>query len=441
MAISAPVPIGQNGGSTGETTLVITLTVAVSAGDIIVIRSASGSGSTQNTGFQLASVADDGGNTYAVNVIENRTERYFCAIATAKCETPLGIGDTITLTYGAEVNERAAVADKVSGADQTDWVDQTAVANTSSATPSVGPSGTLEQAAELVIGAFGMAEQESATTFTADGAYTEMARQGSGGTSGNNSRTIDGAYLIVSSTDAVTASGVYSNSEQWAGCLITLKEATGGGSEPQNANVSGHTSGSTFGTVTAAGGPINHPVAGHESPSSFGTVTPRATTSVDVTGHTSVSSFGAVTPVGGAAAASVPGHESVSSFGTVTPAGGAADAQVPGHESVSTFGDTTPTLEGATIVPGHTSVSQFGTVTPAAGAVDVDVPGHTSLSLFGTVRQAGTETLYSKIRIVETGGSAVRVVEGYGSKVRVVSEGGSKVRIVETGGSPIQIVQ
>lgn len=164
-----------------------------------------------------------------------------------------------------------------------------------------------------------------------------------------------------------------------------------GGGSPQTVAVSGRSSVSTFGGVTAAPGGVAVAVAGRTSVSTFGTTAaaPGPVTTAPA-GRTSVSTFGAITVAPGGVSTAVAGRTSTSSFGVIVPAAGGVSVPVSGRTSISSFGTVVPAAGNVnTGTAGHTSASTFGTVTPAAGPVSVAVTGRTSVSLFGTVAIGG----------------------------------------------------
>jgi hypothetical protein len=169
--ISAGTVVGSTAETASDGSIVITTTVAVDQGDLIVVRGASDNLSSSTPTF---TVADSGGNTYATGpqaAVGASAAGVAGFIAVARAATALGIGATITVTLSGSVAMKAVVAKKFPGASTV--TRSTGVSNTGSASSaSTVTSGTVNQG-DLVVGGI------AAETRTTPSAYDTDTTNGS----------------------------------------------------------------------------------------------------------------------------------------------------------------------------------------------------------------------------------------------------------------------
>src|SRR5213076_1733735 len=121
---------------------------------------------------------DSKGNTYSLAADITNASNVRTVILAAHNVTALVSGDTITLTHPS-ASVRALSANGFSGLSPTSALDQTHTATGSSTTPSSGATAATTEAAELLLGAMGVAGPIS-DTFTAGTNYTALTRAGTG---------------------------------------------------------------------------------------------------------------------------------------------------------------------------------------------------------------------------------------------------------------------
>src|SRR5215831_9540608 len=164
MAIGTPTLIGSTASTGTGTTVVATLTGAVSTGNQVIL------GTICDTISTTVTVADSRGNTYNVDQTFNTNART-SYVASAKITTALQVNDTITVTYSGTVGSRRIACYSVSGLDQTTWLDQHTTGNGNSASPSAGPV-TTTTANELLFGCSGYVN--GGATYTQGTGYTKL---------------------------------------------------------------------------------------------------------------------------------------------------------------------------------------------------------------------------------------------------------------------------
>jgi hypothetical protein len=303
VAIGTPVGLGTNSLFNTGSTVVITLGVAVSAGDFVIV----GAGGSANG--VITGVTDSKGNTYAVDKTDATLRGN--GIASSKIGTALAVSDTITVTFTTSASSRRhAWAASVSGLDTTTWLDKINAASGTTGAWNGGASGTLTQADEIVF-----ANGFHATTGTSTPAtnYTELYDFGDAGS------TLSSVYRIVAATTSETPGGTWSASgSQWDAVTATYKGAAAGGGSPQSVAPSSLSSASSFGTVTAVPGGISTSPASLASASSFGTTTALpGGVNVPVNGLASAASFGSPGEATGPVSVPVTGLGSAGAFGTI----------------------------------------------------------------------------------------------------------------------------
>ncbi len=199
------------GSGNNQTILAITLQsgVTVAAGDSIILSFVSGDLGT--TGF---SATDSAGNTYTADIAGRRSGSVGTVILSAHNVNALVAGNTITVTHPSTSARRVLTADDFSGLAKTGTLDKSSTGNGSSTTPDSGFTATTTQAAELLLGAVGVAGAAS-DTFTASddghgGTYTALTRVNSGG----NVFYVNPEYEIVAATNTYKARATIT-SQNW----------------------------------------------------------------------------------------------------------------------------------------------------------------------------------------------------------------------------------
>jgi uncharacterized repeat protein (TIGR02543 family) len=220
--------IGSATSKTSGTSLVITTTAAVAAGNAIIIAYASDPNSSLTV-----SVADAAGNTYtqtALTICYGKVRTYVFAAYNVNA---LPSGSAITFTANTAVTARTAVASAFTGLAATDVLDQsisnpTGTSNTATGTqPMVGPTATTIQANELLIGAIGTEGPVEDAAGTWDYAFSAGPRAGTtGDTDATTNITVCLGYRIVAATGAYTAQKTGITSRYWGAAICTFKAGT-----------------------------------------------------------------------------------------------------------------------------------------------------------------------------------------------------------------------
>ncbi|MGH7749445.1 MAG: hypothetical protein ACREQ5_32465, partial [Candidatus Dormibacteria bacterium] len=162
------VPLGLAGGQTGvsSTSFTLTTTADAPAGAAILVVFAF------NVIISGLTVVDSAANTYTVLPLQAAASRRF---GLAYCADPVDLpsGGTITLSWTTAAAVSAAAA-SVSGLATTSPLDVTGTATSGTATSATPvASGTLAQAAEILIGVDYF--QNSPGTFSPGGSFAQIA--------------------------------------------------------------------------------------------------------------------------------------------------------------------------------------------------------------------------------------------------------------------------
>src|SRR5213593_1963959 len=210
--------LGTATGNNTGTSITITLAagVSVAAGNSIIVSF---------VGPDLSgtySATDSAGNSYSVNASGARAGTVRTVVLSAHNVNALASGNTITVTFPSTSNRRAVTADEFSGLAKTGTFDQSHTGNGSNTAPDSGFTATTAQAAELLLGAIGVAGSAS-DTFTAGndghgGTYTALTRVNSGG----NIFYVNPEYEIVAATNTYKATATIT-SQNWAADVATYQ--------------------------------------------------------------------------------------------------------------------------------------------------------------------------------------------------------------------------
>jgi hypothetical protein len=219
--------IGGNWSKTAGTSLVVTTTAAVTAGDDIVLVFAADEEGT------VSSVTDAAGNTYelAVQAINDQTGTAAGVrthIYAAYNANALSSGSSITITH-TSVTSRSAVVSVFRGLATSSALDRTHTATGTTNTVSSGATSTTTQADELLIGAVGLEGPNVDAPSVWQNSFSYGPRLGTsfGASSGDATDiTAQMGWRIVGATGAYTAQIVNLNTTRdWAAAIATFKAA------------------------------------------------------------------------------------------------------------------------------------------------------------------------------------------------------------------------
>ena len=218
--------IGSATSKTSGTSLVITTTAAVAAGDAILIAYASDPYSNLTV-----NVTDAAGNTFqqvALDICYGHVRTYLFAAYHA---IALPSGSAITITANNAVTARAAVTAVFRGLLETNPLDQTLVNptgtnNTASGTqPTVGPTASTVQASELLIAAIGTEGPVEDNAGTWDYSFIAGPRAGTTGSTAATNMTVCLGYRIVDAIGTYSAQKTGITSCYWGAIITTFKAA------------------------------------------------------------------------------------------------------------------------------------------------------------------------------------------------------------------------
>ena len=214
MAISTPVErfVQRFNSQTGTTTFSPATTIQ--AGTVAVMIAGCNGASGLKT---VASVSDSQGNTWTVDATVSHSTQA-CSIVHGRIATALTSSDTITITWASATSASLQVSvQEVSGlrAASVADVNTSGFSTTSGTAVSIGPTAGLAQASEIAF----VGVQCSSTTATLD----TPAGFSRPTTPDQTGMSIE--YAIVNSTSAITFAANESASVNWAGVIVTYKDA------------------------------------------------------------------------------------------------------------------------------------------------------------------------------------------------------------------------
>ncbi len=253
------VAIGDtNFSKTSGTTLVITLGLTITVGQVLCIHVAADNiGAADSDAGTETSCADSKGNSYTkirerVNGSPGAGAGATAAMFFTKVTTQLVSGDTVTITFSSAVTAKAATTSLFSiGAGNTVTVDGQASGTPEEAT--TAPSATISgiTAADRLWIACTAVEGPTGDTLTEDSApYTSTTRAGTTGGGAATNMTVNGAWKIQS-VASDTYNPTLGTARDCAQVFAVLKEAAAGTQFNQSLSASM----STFdGTITKRAG-------------------------------------------------------------------------------------------------------------------------------------------------------------------------------------------
>src|SRR6266480_950139 len=259
--------IGTNSSATTDTTIAVTVPAAgVATGDSVILTLAMADASGGVT------ATDSKGNTYSLAADITNASNVRTVILAAHNVTALVSGDTITVTHPS-ASVRALSANEFSGLSPTSALDQTHTATGSSTAPSSGATAATTEAAELLLGAMGVAGPIS-DTFTAGTNYTALTRAGTGigfrGAASASSGSSSSATSLAISRPAATVANdvmVASITSRTGSGTPTITPPSGGGwtlivnTADSATNLAVSTYWKVAGTVAADPGPYSFSVS------------------------------------------------------------------------------------------------------------------------------------------------------------------------------------
>lgn len=214
MTIGTPVQVGTGASNATANTSTAAVSNASAAGDLLVVIVGTSTSTTT-----ITSVTDTAGNTYtAANNIAGtgNLRMFYCANAAA-----LTTSDVITAHYGATGGTKLITAISVPGVATTTPLDVNGAGTTATGTTPSIATGTLAQAAEIVIGACWPNAGAS------DG-YTESSGFTANSTPTLGTNIMRSAYEVVAATTTQTYAPVLGTSRLYKANVWTFKDAGGG---------------------------------------------------------------------------------------------------------------------------------------------------------------------------------------------------------------------
>jgi len=226
------VYIGDIGSATIKSTatsLDIVTTADVAAGDDIII------GYATDPAFNLElDVSDTAGNTYEQAALAVNWENGRSYIFAAYNVNALPSGSTISISFVSADTDppvaRAAVASVFRGLADVDALDQSlgnptidAQTTASGTTATVGPTGTTDQANELVVGVITTIGPVEDAAGTWDNSFTNGQRVGTTGGVADTNVTVSMGYLTDAAIGEYTAQKSGITDRLWAASIATFR--------------------------------------------------------------------------------------------------------------------------------------------------------------------------------------------------------------------------
>lgn len=217
MTIGTPQSLGTNSLQGNNSSITLTTTNAILAGDLVVVVVA-----LNDTSSPTVSSVSDGTNSYTLAKDSGYQGNTDISIWYKQNAAAVGSGATITATYSAGlggVSDGAGIlAARVTGVVLTSSLDQTQSALAASASTVTATTGTLAQAIEIAFGGAVCA----GGTFTYSGAsgFTNISDI-SAIAGGNGNAALD--YNIVNSTSAISYSPTFNAAGRICAVVATFK--------------------------------------------------------------------------------------------------------------------------------------------------------------------------------------------------------------------------
>lgn len=210
--------VGKTSTKTTGTSMQITLTESVAAGNTLIARVVT------DYSASASSITDSKGNTYTRDrTAPNSGTTIRAAIFSSPITTALVPGDTITITT-PNVAAKAAVVDEFSGLLTSSFVDQQNGTSGSSTTPGTTISITTTQDNELILG-FVAVEGPLEDTYTEDalGQFSSLPREGTDSGDAVTNVTINGGYKSVGTSGTYQYKPTLDPSRNWITFIISYK--------------------------------------------------------------------------------------------------------------------------------------------------------------------------------------------------------------------------
>jgi hypothetical protein len=219
--------IGTATNKTSSTSLQLTTTSAVEAGDAIIIGCATDP--YQDLGI---SVSDATGNNYEQAAISISYQHARVYIFAAYDVNPLSAGSNITVTLTDAITAKTAVASVFRGLESIGALDQSlgypvagAEEMVSGTVATVGPTGMTTQTNELVVGVVGTEGPVEDDAGTWDYSFQTGPRAGTTGGDAATNMTVSMGFKLVPEINTYSAQKSDITSRYWGATIATFKSA------------------------------------------------------------------------------------------------------------------------------------------------------------------------------------------------------------------------
>ncbi|MFZ5910230.1 MAG: sortase [Chloroflexota bacterium] len=210
------IDVGTAQSKTTGTTLTITTTSAVTAGDDIIVTF------VMDNAAGTVSVSDSVGNTYTSYADVTNANGVRTVIFAAFHVTALPNGSTITIAHPS-VTARAATAGNFRGLAPSGVFDRSSTGTGHSADPSSGATALTNQADELLIGAIGTEGPSGDNAGAWQNSFIAGPRVGTIGSPAASNITISMGYRIVNATGTYTVAKTGIAIRDWAAAIATFR--------------------------------------------------------------------------------------------------------------------------------------------------------------------------------------------------------------------------
>lgn len=367
----------------------ITLTgCSASVGDLFTLCVVTASSNTAVT------AADTAGNTYSVSTDSLASNG---AIREITLYTPVTTaitgGTTITITFASSAVEKAAVAGRYSGLQQSNLVDKALSQQGNSTSPNTATTGTLSQPDELLLGCAAIQADYTSRPYSALAPATTGLVFGQIGTT---NREVAAAWQIVNSTASTAINGTIGSGSkaQWAAGITSFK-----GAPPTNTPTVTPTS-------TATATPTRTPtVTPTSTPTSTPTQTPTRTPTITPT----------VTPT----AAALPTPQACNAVG---------NWQIVTNATISGANNNTVTATGANAGAASTATMSGAGFVEAVLATNGIVVGLSTAATNNPTAMGWAYVTAFGVRAIREGpANIITSLPNLGGKMRIARDGGGTV--------------
>lgn len=219
MALAFASEMGTANGTAASTTLAITYTAAASAGDLIIISVAlTASGNT------ITGISDTAGNTYTVRRSQQSGTVISGHVVDCVVANPVSVGHVVTLTLNASQANKAASAQRYTGAASPAFeVANSAAA--SSVSPTVSQANTQADAGFYGATAYtgGAAGTNTNPTYTTTGQLTSARAYAEAGSSTTWRKLHPKDLMPVATAASRASSATLGAARDWAEIILVEK--------------------------------------------------------------------------------------------------------------------------------------------------------------------------------------------------------------------------